>query len=145
MTSTWNEQVESIRNQYAERIVKVLDGIRAALVDAGYKVSEPFDLSGDDYQWALLVYIDSTSDGDVENGDVDISLKIAESTTYDGTEDGINFALDMTTVGGRCLGGLTPYNYTEDVWVRLDKPDEIEQRFRIFEAADPADILELLP
>jgi len=141
---TYADKVTAVKDRYAQRIVKVLESIRAELQAAGYTVDEPFDMSGDDYQWSMLVRVESGPDDDIANGDIDITLQIAESMQFEGTEDGINFSLDITEVGGRIRGGLTPYNYSDDVWVSLDDDHRIEQRFSIFEKADPAEILNLI-
>jgi hypothetical protein len=145
MIATWNDRVEEIKDRYAARIVKVLESIRAELQAAGYHVDEPFDMSCDSFSWSLLVRIGSKPEDAATDGDVDINLKIAESTEYDGdgSEEGINFSLDVVEYGGRIMGGLTPYNYTRDVWVSLDDADAIEARFSIFEETDPATILNL--
>jgi hypothetical protein len=143
-TATYADKVTTVKDRYAERIVRILERIRETLQDAGYQVAEPFDMTCDDYRWSMLVYVESEPEGDVEDGDIDITFQIAESEQFDGTEDGINFSLDIVTVGGRILGGLTPYNYTGDVWVNLDDAEAIEQRFSILEQADPADILDLI-
>ena len=143
-TATWNDRAEEIKDRYAGRIVTVLESIRAELQEAGYQVDEPADFSGDDYRWSMLVRVGSKPDEPPGNGDVDITLQIAESMQFEGTADGINFSLEIVEWGGRILGGLTPYNYTPDVWVSLDDADAIEMRFSIFEEADPADIIALL-
>jgi ABC-type transport system substrate-binding protein len=145
MMATYDEQVTAVKDRYAERIVKVLEGIRATLQEAGYTVDEPADFSGDDYRWTMLVYVESKpGDDKFADGDIDITLQIAESMQHDGTEDGINFALDIVEVGGRIRGGLTPYNYTGDVWVDVGDDDSVEDRFAIFEQADPYDIVALV-
>jgi len=144
MIMTYADKVTAVKDRYAERILKVLESIRASLQEAGYHVEEPFDMSGDDYRWSMLVRVESKPDGDYANGDVDITFEIAESEQFEGTEEGINFSIDVVEYGGRIRGGLTPYNYTEDVWANLDDTDAIEDRFAIFEQADPADIVTLL-
>jgi hypothetical protein len=142
---TYAEQVESVKDRYAARILKVLEGIRAELQAEGYTVDEPFDMHCDDYRWTMMVYVNSKpGDDEPTNDDVDITFQIAESEQFEGTEEGINFSIDVVEYGGRMLGGLTPYNYTGDVWVSLNDDAAIERRFSIFEQADPAEILSLL-
>jgi len=76
--------------------------------------------------------------------DVDICFEIAESLANDGSLDGINFILDITTVGGSMLGGLSPFNYTPEVWVDVNDEAAVEERFQIIEQADPEGIIELI-
>lgn len=145
MIATYADKVTAVKDRYAERIVKVMERIRAELQEAGYHTEGPDEMFGDDYRWALLVRVVSEpGQYPVADGDIDITLQIAESMQFEGTEDGINFSLDVVEVGGRILGGLTPYNYTNDVWVDVSDDDAVEWRFSIFEQADPYDIVTLL-
>src|SRR6266478_1460728 len=97
--------VLGIKRKYKNRILAILNRIAEVLRQAGCDVEGPWDLSGDDYRWEL------------QANNIDISITICESETYDGEPNGINFALDIVEEGGRILGGLTPYNYTDAVWV----------------------------
>lgn len=144
MIATYADKVTAVKDRYAERIVKVMERIRAELQEAGYHTEGPDEIFGDDYRWALLARIESKPGEDFANGDVDITFEIAESEQFEGTEDGINFSVNVVEYGGRIRGGLTPYNYTEDVWVSLDDDEAIEDRFAIFEQADAYDIVTLL-
>jgi hypothetical protein len=129
---------EAIKGKYEQRILAVLSRIAETLREAGYTVNDPIDLSCDQYCWSLLVH------GDGDEDTIDISFIICESEEYDGEKGGVNFMLDIVEWGGRMLGGLTPFNYTDRCWV--DRCDEgaVEERFAIFEAADPADIVPIL-
>lgn len=123
-----------------ERMTEALRTLGAAFTDAGYELQtpEPYDLSSDDYRWAITVHGNGLSEP------VDVSITLAESADYDGTTDGVNFALDIVAEGGRLLGGLTPFNYTPDVWAALDDPAEIDYRLAIIEQADPASAVALV-
>lgn len=50
----------------------------------------------------------------------------------------------MAEVGGAIVGGLTPFNYTEQVWVPRSNPEAVEERFRIMEDADAEDLAFLI-
>jgi len=129
---------EAIKDKYEPRILAVLTRIAETLREAGYAVDDPIDLSCDQYWWSLLVH------GDNEENGIDISFKICESDQYDGEEGGVNFSLDIVEFGGRVLGGLCPYNYTPHCWVDRNDEEAVEERFAIFEQADPADIVPIL-
>jgi hypothetical protein len=138
---------EQVKDKYAARILAVMNCIRTELQDAGFTVDEPWFSDGDDYRWEMVVHLADTPAGaetEIHDDDVDIAFKICESQEYDGTDAGVNFALDIVEFGGRVLGGLCPFNYSEDVWVPLDSEDAIEERFRIMEQADTSAIPSLI-
>jgi len=132
-------KVAGIKRKYVKRIRAILNAIKASLVEAGFKVEGPHDMTADEYWWSLLVTY-----GPGENDKADVSFRFFESQEYDGSDEGINFGVDIVEFGGRILGGLTPYNYTPDVWVDPNDSEGIEERFRIIEQADPDDIVPLL-
>jgi len=135
---------EQIAKRYKRRICAVLNAIAAALRDAGYLVDDPCDLScGDDYRITFIVH----RDGDINeysSEDIDVSLEVCASEDFDGEIGGVNFSLTVVEIGGRILGGLTPYNYTPQVWVDRKDKQAIEERFVIFEEADPDGVVELI-
>ncbi len=134
---------ETIMRKYRERIVAIMERIADVLREEGYLVGGPEFWDGDDYRWVLLVHVDGDSDK-LGDEDVDISFKLCESEEYDGTPGGVNFALDIVQVGGRIIGGLTPFNYTERCWVPRNDSEAVEERFRIMEQADEGDIPALI-
>jgi hypothetical protein len=125
-----------IKKKYQKRIIGILERIADVLRAAGFDVEGPWDLSSDDYCWSLLA--------DVDGVKVDVSFKICESEQYDGEKGGVNFALDIVEEGGRIIGGLTPFNYTDRCWVSRKDKHSVEERFRILEQADEGDIPPLL-
>ena len=125
-----------IKNKYQKRIMAILERIADVLRAAGFRVEGPWDLSSDDYWWALLA--------DVDGVKVDVSFKICESEQYDGERGGVNFALDIVEEGGRIIGGLTPFNYTDRCWVSRKDKQAVEERFCILEQADENNIPPLL-
>jgi hypothetical protein len=138
---TYADNVDCIRERYAARIVGILTVVQSHLREAGFETDEPCEMSCDDYRWSLLVYREGKRGNDA---DVDITLEIAESLQFEGTEDGINFSIHVVETGGRILGTLCPYNYTPDVWVDAGDSDAIEARFKLVEDADHESIVELI-
>lgn len=129
---------EAIKEKYKPRILALLRRIAETLREAGRTVDDPIDLSCDEYWWSLLVH------GDSDQECIDISFHICESEQYDGEEGGVNFMLDIVEMGGRVLGGLTPFNYSPQCWVDRNDEDAVEERFAIFEEADVAEIVPIL-
>jgi hypothetical protein len=134
---------EQIKETYHDRIMAIMRRIASVIQNEGHVVEGPDFWDGDDCRWTLLVHTSGES-SEVSQDDIDIAFKICESEEYDGTEGGVNFALDIVEVSGRIIGGLTPFNYSLECWVGRDDADAIEERFRILENADEADIPALI-
>ena len=145
---------EQLKDRYGERIVANLNGIRIELLNEyigegeTIHVEKPWLMDGDGFSWWMLVQTESQkerSDEDSSDLDgIDIRFDICESEEYDGTENGVNFSVDITTVGGEIIGGMTPFNYTDDCWVSRDDEGAIEERFSIMERADPVGCANLI-
>lgn len=133
---------EQIKDRYQDRLVAVMARIASVLQAEGYPVDGPHFMDGDSYSWSLLVHLDGDID-EVAQADIDISFRIAESEQY-GEEGGINFALDILEVGGRMIGGLTPFNYSDRCWVDRADAEAVEERFKIIEDADETNIPALI-
>jgi hypothetical protein len=143
--TTYQRRVLAVKNRYAKRIEALLTHIADTLKAVGYRCDdEPTFFYCDNYSWNLIVYVESAPGEDIADGDVDITLKICESLDYEGTTEGITFALDVVTVGGRIIGECRPGNYTDECWLPLSDKARIEERFAIFEEADAESMVELL-
>lgn len=127
----YTEQVEALyESELRERMKAALVPVTTAFREAGYTASDPWDGSGDDFRWYVTV------EGNGLHERVDVSLELAESLSYGDDTAGVNLALDIVADGGRILGGLTPYNYTPNVWAPLDDRAEVLSRMEIIEQAD---------
>jgi hypothetical protein len=125
-----------IKTKYQKRAMAILNRIAGTLRLAGFNCEGPWDISVDYYRWELVVKS--------ENLNVDISLQICESEQYDGEVGGVNFTLDIVEYGGRIIGGLSPFNYTDRCWVSRKDKQAIEERFCMLEQLDGYGIVELL-
>jgi hypothetical protein len=135
---------EQIARRYKRRICAVLNAIASAVQDAGYLVDDPCDLSSDDdHRFTFTVHRDNDIN-EFSPEDIDVSLEVCPSEEFDGETGGVNFSLNVVEVGGRILGGLTPFNYTPEVWVSRKDKQAIEERFSIFEQADPDGAVQLI-
>lgn len=139
MTTTRDEAydklMESVAAEYGPKALDLLKAVASICEEGGLAVSEPYDLSTDDYRWAMRAWrgLDRTQDED----SVDITVEIAEEREYEGGDGyGLNFGLDIVEWGGRLLGGCAPYNYTSLVWVDARYPGELADRWSLLENVD---------
>jgi hypothetical protein len=145
MLRDYADDVERVKKKYEKRIKRILNGIAKELRSAHWKVGRPYEMSDDEqYEWWMYVSRYDAEPEETRDDDIDIRFAIAESVVYDGTEDGINFTIDVTTVGGEVVGGIAPYNFTHKVWVPLDDPEAIEERFELVESLHPSGMVDLL-
>jgi hypothetical protein len=144
---------EGLMPRYRPRIEALLRKVGEACVGSGLQVErvedgivKVWDMCGDDFKWAIGVW---RPDGDMSDFDqvIDVSVEIAEELSY-GDEShegyGVNFSLDVVECGGRILGGLTPYNYTDECWVDARDDDKVAERWAILEAADVSEVSSLI-
>lgn len=131
---------------YKPKMEALLGRIREVCNESGLIADEPFDMSGDDYKWAMRVWrSQADKDADDDEKSVDVSVEIAESREYDGeNEYGINFGVDIVEWGGRMLGGFTPFNYTDRCWVDSRDTDSVSERWQLLEDADLDEIPTLI-
>ena len=122
-----------MEDTYNPKIQKLLEAVRAEALERGFICDEPFEMTDDCVRWSLLVQPAGTA-SDAEEG-VDVTITIPESEHYDGSENGLNFSLDVVHYGGEILGGMTPFNYSDRVWVQRDDADAVEERWNLFQGA----------
>lgn len=142
----YDKVIEAVKDRVAPRAVSLLERIRDVVRDADFTADdEPSFMDGDDYRWSLRVWRPGEAG---EESCIDVSIEIAEAMSYGDDEAhegfGVNFGLDLVEWGGRILGGLTPYNYSDKVWVDARNEDAVSERWRILEDADVTGIPELI-
>lgn len=116
---------------YGPKIQKILEEVRAEAVERGLICDEPFDMTDEDVRWSALVLPAGTATA-ADGVGVDVNITVAESEHWDGSEGGLNFIMDVTSVGGAILGGLAPYNYTDECWVPRADEGAVETRWVVF-------------
>lgn len=131
-----------IKKRYATRIVAILNKIRDLLVEQGWQCDDVTDNECDYYEWGFAC--DTGVEAEYDGGKISIDFKIAESEYWDGEKGGVNFMLDIVAFGGRILGGLTPFNYTPEVWVKRRDAEAIETRFKLMEDASIDEVPQLI-
>ena len=98
---------------------------------------EPSDFSDDCYRWSIVMEPTDPEMRDDPEHVIDLTLDLSEAVQFgDEPETGIAFHFSMTGWGGRILGVMAPYNYTDQVWVDARDPHAVVKRWRLFEDAD---------
>ena len=128
---TYAEQVEVVKAVYEPRILGLLNRIGAELEEAGFEVEGPDDFTDEEYVWGIGIPLDRDA-----CDWIDVRFTLAESKVREDGEDGIAYHLGITRSDGLILGDFSPYNYTPEVWVPLDDPEAIEERFHLMEQVE---------
>lgn len=132
---------EHLKTAYEPKILAILTKVAEEARARGYDCSEPDEWTDECYKWNAIVH---PKGKDYDEG-VDVSIEIAESTAYDGTDEGVSFRVDLVCYGGRILGSFAPYNYTPEVWVPHDDEDAVAARWDTFiRGFEPSDILDTI-
>lgn len=138
------ERITKLEQRYTHRIKKILWALKRVLKEAGFKTSSLSEIPGEyASMWQFVTYVKGTWRR-MDDDDVDISMGMAISEECDGEKGGLNFVCHISTVGGRILGGLVPFNYTSDVWVPRTDEVAIISRLCMFEDADPSDVVSII-
>lgn len=168
------ELIDAVKAKYEERIKALLENISKCCEKDGMVVGGVSEMHDDEYMWCLTVWRNAEDRGagtcghwsggylvsaahpaDCKCGaprvgfnydkSVDIMFEISESRSYDDEMiDGINFGIQITENGGAMLGGLQPFNYTDQCWVHASDATAVEERFGVMEAADVDNIPNLI-
>lgn len=119
-----------------ERRWRVLSPRMKAYLDklaAQFPGSEVWENNGDDYSWNLLV---KRPDGNV----LDVSFELLDAGSSGDHAAGVRGALAIHLVeeGGLIVGGLTPHNYSDQLWIPYLDATRFDDRLRAMEGADAA-------
>jgi hypothetical protein len=106
--------------------------------------SEPIDLTDDSYRWSLRVWR-AGADRTNENC-IDVTVEMAEAREYGDDDEpyGVNFGVDIVEWGGTVIGGLSPFNYTPEVWIDARDSSAMDERFALLERANIDSIPDLI-
>ena len=124
------QELERTGTEYAPKAMALLETIAGILREEdGLEVEGPYDMSDDQWLWAL-----SVRQSGLDN--VDVLVEMPRAAEYaDDPEDGLSFGLNVVAEGGRMLGGFQPYNFTDRVWVRASEPYAVAGRWTELEGA----------
>jgi hypothetical protein len=130
------EVVTAIAHRYSPRIMAVLEEIRTVLVAAEptWTAEGPFEMFDDEFRWELGVRLPA------EAQSVGLTIDLCEAPGYGDDQScggyGMSFGLDIVAEGGRILGGLRPFNYTNQCWVDARNEAAVAERWSLLEKAD---------
>ena len=137
------EALEPVAAAYRDRIEEYVREIGELCKARGFALEGPWDMSADNYEWTLLVWIS----GQVEDSSraVSVNVVIDEQRDYEGGEGfGMNFGLTAYGPDGTTVGELRPFNFSEDVWVDARDEAAVAERWAIFEGSDTSNIPDLM-
>jgi len=127
---------------WTEQALTLLRRVRGVLLAEGYTVTEPeWEKCTDDLRWDMVV----NPDGE---GSAVISITAPVEEDYEGDEPerqlGMSFRFDVVKYGGEIVGELSPFNYTDEVWVPRNDAAALQERFDLLVSADYPTVPELL-
>ena len=140
----YQAKVEAIEAKYEPYMKRILGEIKQAFEQVGYDTSEIYDMSDEHLNISFMAYREGETEEGPQGDDVDVSFQVAPSVHFDGSLEGINFIVDVVSVSGEIIGGMTPFNYTDQVWVDVNDEAAVEERFNIFNQTDPEDVVSLV-
>lgn len=128
-----------IKKIYEPKIRAVLKDIATACKQAGLESEEPWDMTDEEFEWHVGVY---WKDG--SRPFCDVSITITQNEVRGDEPDGVNFMLNVVEKGGKILGGVCPYNYSDEIWVSRRDKEAVEARWQEFmDAFDANSVAEL--
>lgn len=133
-----------INRKYGGKIRKYLRGVSKELKKRGYYVDGPCDRSDEEFCYNLLISRESLEGRNIPEDAVDIDFYICESECRDCEKGGMAFSVVVNSVGGELIGGLTPFNYSGNLWVDRNDAEAIEKRWQVIMDADVEDLIKLV-
>lgn len=138
----FNEEIaQTGDNTYSEsEVIKNEFGVEPTMM------SEPDEASstGQDLEYRMNIGFIGADGQQYEEFGIDVRFQLHDAQDYDGMEPGeegwgVNVGVDLVGYEGEMLGGLTPYNYTGNVWTTDE--GELEERLNFL---DPSKLVAFL-
>ena len=134
--------IDALHVQYTPKMQAVLGEVRAIFVDQiGWWAGDTYDMDDEEYVWTFQAA--PTEFGKGDDPAIDVSITLGEAVVFgDGESNpfGVSFRLDIVGYGGRIIGGIAPYNYTEDCWVDGTDADAVAARWQLIQDANLTEI-----
>lgn len=121
---------------YRKKFLQLLARIGEVFQARGWRVEEPWEASDEEYSFALPVYLGNVA--------CDVQLYLVESLCREGSLDGVAFSLNLGAPCGHVIGVMTPYNYSEELWVPVTDTEAVLERWRLFEELEAEDVVDVL-
>lgn len=134
----YEQRIRGIERRYRRRIETFMGRIEKELESRGLDAGPAYTMHDEEFTWELTCCPKGVSFKQAQENDefVDVRFQISESLASGDGLEGINFSIEATSYGGKMLGGLTPHNYTPQVWVPVTDKEAIEERFHLIESSD---------
>lgn len=119
----YTAHMEALKVRYEPKALALLNQIRGICRAAGLSASEPIlGITDPEYRWEMAIE------------HVACVLTLNEEREHEGNDGwGVNWSLELIGDEGIIIGGVTPSNYTEDVWVFGRDIDAVDARFKVIE------------
>ncbi len=135
--------IEPVGHAYREPIEAHLQQLALILAERGWATDGPIDISADNYEYTLMVWVTGAVGKSTDA--VAVNVSIEEERDHDGGEGfGMNFCLQVFAPDGRVLGELQPHNYSDQVWVDARDEEAVKARWEEFIGADASQLPDLI-
>lgn len=105
-------------------------------------VEAPYESDHDQYDWCFTV---RTLPGQSNEGDVSITFSLICEDHHNEPFFNINFIISIVEQVGLIVGGYTPHNHTDKVWVDARNDAAVKERWAEFEnGCDPLKIVAIV-
>ena len=126
----YEQGVEKVKETYGPIFLSALNQIKRAAERAGWTATDVWEENYENYRWSFLVSpIARDFEGDEHESDIDVVYELIESKSLGNETEGVAWSLDISSYGGSIIGGFTPGNYTDDLWVDMRDDEAIKRRF----------------
>lgn len=142
---------DPIVKRFGPKMKVTLERVRTSLLTRQFAVTSIAEHYNDTYSVDMRLVVNGTLET-VGDKDIYLSIELLDKADIDGDEDedgnilpGINFRLDIVENGGRQIGGMTPFNYSDECWVDATSQEAMDARWTLFdEALKPEDVVATL-
>lgn len=126
----YKDAVDSLWNTtYRAAFTAKLKDIAGDLTEDGWDIDgAPWDSSDEEYQMGLSF----SSYGRT----ADVRITMVESLCREGSLDGVAFSMDLGATCGHVIGEMTPFNYSEDLWIPVSDVAVIAERWELIRDSD---------
>lgn len=123
---------DRLATEYRPEMRRLAQATANAFSKAGYPVQGPTEQNDNGLQFSFVV-----QHGDTPEDSVDVIFTMMDGKDYDGSENAVNFSLELIEYGGQVVGCFIPRNYSDDCWVKADNGPAVASRWDEFMAACP--------
>ena len=136
---------EKLEAEYKPRLIVLAEQVRRDMMAEGWKCSEVDEFTDEDLAVMFVYWPEGSSEDNPEHA-IDLTFRLLDAAAWDGTENGTSFAVDICEYGGSVVGGLHPFNYSDQVWVDPTDAEAVAARWELFEngASDSQELMAVI-